>query len=149
MLIMKNLINQVRSIGNSELMPPYSKEDIQKYQKENNIELPESYRELISLFNGGEIFIPGTIIYGIDCENDVIKANQVIKKSMSIPEEYLIFGKYNFGDYLCIQMEKPECIIQWDHENNELFDQWSNLKFWLDELIKGYIVEINGEQNEQ
>lgn len=145
MLKMKELVNQILSFGNSELMMPCSNEAIQKYQKENKIELPKSYHELINLFNGGELFIPGTIIYGIDCENDVIKANQTIKKTMSIPEDYLIFGKYNFGDYLCIQMDKPECVIQWDHENNELFDRWSSLIAWLDELIKDYIEEVNGE----
>ena len=42
-------------------------------------------------------------------------------------------------------MDKSECVIQWDHENNELFDRWSSLIAWLDELIKDYIEEVNGE----
>ena len=46
---------------------------------------------------------------------------------------------------MCIQMEKPERIIQWDHESNELFDQWDSLYVWLNELINGYIDEINGD----
>lgn len=134
---LKNLVNQIISLGNSKLMMPCTKETIKKYQKENKIHLPKKYQELITLFNGGEIFVPGTVIYGIDCENDVIKANQSIREIINIPENFLVFGKYNFGDYLCIQIEKPECIIQWDHESNELFANWDSLDTWLKELITG------------
>lgn len=145
MLSVKEMVNQILSFGNSELSKPCTEDSIKEYQKINHIKLPDSYQELISYFNGGELFIPGTIIYGIDNEIDILKANESIRKITSIPNEYLIFGKYNFGDYLCIQMEKPERIIQWDHESDELFDQWNSLYVWLNELINGYIDEINGD----
>lgn len=146
MLSLKEMVKQIQSFGNSELSKPCSEDRIQEYQKDNHFELPESYQKLIKCFNGGEIFIPGTIIYGIGNEDDIIKVNNSLRKVMSIPKEFLVFGKYNFGDYLCIEMKKPERIIQWDHENDKLYDQWSNLYDWLNELINVYIDEINGDQ---
>lgn len=35
------------------------------FEVSNGIKLPEKYKLLLTLFNGGELFVPGTTIYGM------------------------------------------------------------------------------------
>lgn len=122
------------------LIPPCNSLEIKKFEHDNNIVLPKEYVELILEFNGGEVFIPGTKIYGIlDEEYSLKKINsKENRKIFSIPNNYLIIAKLNFGDFICVNLNSPNEIIQWDHENNTLFFKWDTMFDWLSDTINDY-----------
>lgn len=113
------------------------------FEEAQCLKLPLALRELLACFNGGEIFIPGTTIYGTEQEGAYSLAHANAGKGrFSIPEPYLVFAKLNFGDLLAINMEAPHDVIQWDHEADEEFDRWDSLEAWLDEAIQDYDAYI-------
>lgn len=109
------------------------------YEEVWHLRLPPSLRALLSCFNGGEIFVPGTVIYGANPEGPYSLAlANAGKGRFSIPEQYLVFAKLNFGDLMVINTEVPYDVIQWDHEVDEAFDRWEGLEIWLNEAIQDY-----------
>ena len=116
-----------------EFNTPISAEASRDWQRR----VPAPLLELYHLFNGGEILVPGTRIFGLTGgEDDIIAINNSdIRAMFAIPESYLIFAKLNFGDYICINRETPFDVIQWDHENNEEYDSWDLLGNWLAEHL--------------
>lgn len=125
-----------------ELMQAASLQEIADFEKKNNISLPDSYKELLSFFDGGEIFIPGTIIYGIN-EHKGYKTIREInsseyRKRFNIPKTHLIFGKLNYGDLLCINLNDPYDVILWSSDTDEEDFSWDSLSKWLEETINDY-----------
>ena len=118
-------------------------EKIDEFQKENRLKLPDSYIRLLKCFDGGELFVPGTVIYGIveEINGNTLKDinGKQNRKNFSIPSTYLIIGKLNYGDWLCIDLNKKNEIIQWDHELDKEFCRWSSLENWVEETIDEYI----------
>lgn len=117
--------------------------DINDFEKENSVALPQELRCLYRHFDGGEIFIPGTTIFGLTNSNKrktIKEVNSKLSRSrFNIPSTYLIFAKLNFGDLICVNLNAPFDVIQWDHENNENYCVWGSISEWLDETIKEYI----------
>lgn len=126
-----------------EFNRPATDIEIKQFQNTNGIELPNSYVELLKKFDGGEIFIPGTIIYGINTDVDNYNLKKINGKSVrgnfNIPITLLIIGKTNDGDWICINLNPKNEIIQWDHEQDEEFCSWENLEDWLTETIDEYL----------
>ena len=124
-----------------DLNAPISRDEVENFELDNNIRLPNDYKEMLSLFNGGEIFVPGTFIYGVTNNNEdsVRFANRSsLRKIFHIPCNYMIFAKVNYGDFLCINLNFPHDVIQWDHEKDEQFCYWSSLVEWMSETISEY-----------
>ena len=139
----KTLYQQLSSFQNvMELEKPLSKKALEEFQNLNGITLPRQFAELLFCFDGGELFIPGTFIYGIDNKDlkKTIKfANRGdFRKQFSIPPSYLIFARLNYGDFICIDLNEPYRLIQWDHELDEEYCSWTNIEEWLSETIKNY-----------
>ena len=121
-----------------EFNPPVSKKEIHDFEIANEIILPTSYTEILQHFDGGELFIPGTVIYGISHGKTIKEANsRNVRKDFQIPNSMLIIGKVNYGDYICIDLNTSE-IMQWDHENDEEFCRWNTLNEYLMETIAAY-----------
>ena len=120
---------------------PASNEDILNFSNQHNFQLPKSYVELISCFDGGELFIPGTVIYGIlehEHNKTVVDMNgKKYRSNSSMPRTLLIFGRLNFGDWICIDLNTSE-IIEWDHELDEEYCKWNSMEEWLQETIENY-----------
>lgn len=120
-----------------------SDNDINTFEKKNSITLPKELRYLYRHFDGGEIFIPGTTIFGLTNSNKrktIKEVNSKLSRSRyDIPSTYLIFAKLNFGDLICVNLNAPFDVIQWDHENNEKYCVWSSTSEWIDETIREYI----------
>lgn len=122
-----------------ELCEKVGKTAILDFQTSNSIVLPSDLIAVYEHFDGGEIFIPGTVIYGLkpnDRRMTLREANAKTRRSVfSIPNHYLIFAKLNFGDLLCINLNDPYDVIQWDHENDEQYCTWPSIFEWLKEAI--------------
>ena len=141
---MKSIFEKLKQYKNvMEFNPPISDDIIHDWDGK----LPAPLMELYRYFNGGEIFIPGTRIFGLTGrEDDVISLNDShVRTLFDIPESYVIFARLNFGDYICINREAPFDLIQWDHENNEEYDGWDSLEEWLSESITDYSDYLHGE----
>ena len=121
--------------------PPVSEDEIKNFEIENGISLPASYKELLKHFDGGEIFVPGTLIFGINNYEDCPSIKEVNSKSkrslISIPNDNLIIAELNFGDFIAIDLNTEE-VIQWDHECDEEFDKWDTLYDFIEFLITSY-----------
>lgn len=130
-----------------ELNPPVASNIVSAYESCNGINLPKEFKELLMCFNGGEIFIPGTIIYGLNSDKSEYSINTInrLKDLYSIPNSFLIIGKLNFGDLICLDLCGSDCVVQWDHENNEEFYRWDSLCDWLNETIEDYQAYSEGD----
>lgn len=108
--------------------------------------IPREYIEVLKSFNGGELFAPGTVLYGLTrnkCSMNVLNDIEVINQ-FSIPSNYLIIGHLNFGDIICINTEPPYDVIQWDHETDEEFYKWPDISAFLNEQVEDYLEYKEG-----
>lgn len=125
-----------------ELNCGLTKEQIADFEVANKINLPQELKELYKQFDGGELFIPGTTVYGLfDNENTETirnKNKKSIRGKMSMPYNYLIFAKLNYGDFVCVNLNAPYDVIQWSHEDDEVFCIWDSIEQWLSEMIADY-----------
>lgn len=132
---LKNFSNEM------DFNPAVSEDEIKNFERENNISLPASYKELLTHFDGGEIFVPGTLIFGINNYEDCPSIKDVNSKSkrsfISIPNDNLIIAELNFGDFIAIDLNSEE-VLQWDHECDEEFDRWGTLYDFIEFLISSY-----------
>lgn len=137
---MRNVIYKIlKCDANNEVLPPLTEVEISEFEKFNRIKLPLDYVEVLKHFDGGEIFIPGPTIFGIK-ENSARKSIKEVnsksnRKIFNIPNNYLVIGKTNYGDLICINLKFSNDIIQWNHETNEKFCSWTNLSEWLDDNL--------------
>ena len=120
----------------NELNDPATDDLIKEYQERNGVTLPLQFIELLKKFDGGELFVPGTQIYGISSDNNSKNLTEINKlhNIFSIPDSLLIIGKENFGDFICVDTNNG-CVIQWDHENDTEFCCWNSIKEWLSEIL--------------
>lgn len=119
------------------------KDDILRFEAENGIILPTELKELYRFFDGGEIFVPGIVIYGI-CNSKkrltVREANsKEQRKLFNIPNYYLIIARLNFGDLICASLNEPFDVIQWDHESDCQYCSWTSIGEWLKESVDAFI----------
>ena len=91
-----------------DLCEGLSEEAISCLEKSNSITLPSELKSLYRVFDGGEIFIPGTLIYGINQSSKrktLREANSKVSRgNYTIPSNYLVVAKLNFGDLICINL---------------------------------------------
>ena len=125
-----------------EMNEPLSCDEVGQFEKANKIKLPVSYVELLCCFDGGELFIPGTTIYGLSHGRTGYLLKEINRREnrqlFRIPNSMLIIGKLNYGDWLCIDLNYPNEIVQWDHENDSEFCRWEDLESWLRDTIEEY-----------
>lgn len=141
----ENIIDRLALFGKGvKLNSGVSANEIEKFERANEFILPPEYTAFVKKANGGEIFIPGTIIYGINLSEtnkyQDLKSNneKTTRLHLSIPNNYLIIAKLNFGDFICINLKAPHDVIQWDHELDEEYMNWSSFKEYLEESIEDY-----------
>ena len=132
-----------------ELNKGLSSDKISEFEAENGIVLPQDLKELYSHFDGGELFVPGATVYGIydsSAENTVKCRNSgVVRRKTSLPLTYLIIARLNYGDLVCVSLNAPYKVIQWSHEDDELFCEWESIEQWLSEMISDYEAYTEGE----
>lgn len=141
--MMKSIFDKIMIFsGAHELNCGLTNEQIVNFEVANKIKLPDALKEIYKNFNGGELFVPGTTVYGLDgdgitetIKNKNSKANRM---KMSLPNNYLIFAKLNYGDLVCVNLNSPYDVVQWSHEDDNLFCEWDSIEQWLLEMIADY-----------
>ncbi|WP_399627922.1 SMI1/KNR4 family protein [Sporosarcina sp. SG10008] len=136
---------------------------IEKLEIELNIQIPEIYKDFLLACNGGELFIPGTILseiyipsfgpkqIGNSYLNDSFKKE---RRRPGMPDKYLIIADLNYGDTICMEIEKngeyDAKIIQWDRESQTVSRNWDGFVEWImDVLDEGeMLVDYNGNEKD-
>ena len=139
------LLEKIRELDNCELSNPILDTEI-------DYTLPSAYLDILRLFNGGEIFLPGTVIYGIgnDSKFPFFKSANYgdIHKARSIPNSLLIIGQVNYGDLICIEKDVPNKIFLWDINEHTISYQWTDFSQLLEEEIEDYLLYLEDTKNE-
>ncbi|MEK4936672.1 SMI1/KNR4 family protein [Bacillus pseudomycoides] len=138
-------------------------ENIQSLQNELNIQIPNIYKEFLQVCNGGELFIPGTVLSEIYIAvsgpkqrggsylNDSFNKE---RRPTGMSDTYLIIADLNYGDTICIDLESSNGydapVIQWDRETHSVSRSWSGLVEWLmDTLDEGsMLVDYDGNEKD-
>lgn len=127
---------------NNDILPALTQQEISSFEKTNHIKLPDDLKELLTCFDGGEILVPGPTLFGVNFNSvrkTIKEANGKNSRCIfSIPNNYLIIAKTNYGDLICIDLNSPHKVVQWDHEHNEPFCDWNTLTDWLNDAISSY-----------
>ena len=127
----------------SKLLHGVTESEIAGYEKEEGITIPTEYREWLMFSDGGEIFVPGTRLYGVGTSVKTTLATMNTQKERNLftmDSSLLIVGTLNFGDLLCLDLRSGE-VVQWDHEDDEEYLRWGNFFNYLDEEITSYLGE--------
>lgn len=136
----ENIYDRFRSNEHMEFNEAATDIDISSFEQENAIKLPNSYIKLLKFFDGGELFIPGTMLYGINhcVGNHMLSEINKSRNLFKITDTMLIIGQTNYGDLFCIDLDNQN-IIQWDHEKDVELCRWNSLEEWLEETIKNSV----------
>lgn len=124
-------------VDKPDLNPPAADSEIRSFEQKTGERLPVSLSELFRQFNGGELFVPGTTIHGLDARGKALSLSEVqcYRTDYGIPDNYLIFATLNFGDLIVID-KRDGRIAQFDHERAEFTDlSWPDLASWLKDTI--------------
>lgn len=116
---------------------------ITNYENETNNKLPNDFKEWLLFSNGGEIFVPGTVLYGVDnnAKSSLLNENDDQKRgAFSLDDSLLVIGRFNFGDLLCIDLNCAE-VVQWDHEEDEEYLRWNSFFEFIEEEITAFVSE--------
>lgn len=140
-----------------------SLKEIESLENQLNIKLPSIYKEFLEVCNGGEIFIPGTVLAQVyqPSKGPMKKGESYLNESFKperrwpqMPATYLIIADLNYGDAICMDLSKcndiDARIVQWDHETESVSRQWNGILEWLmSEMAEGAeLVDYNGEEKE-
>ena len=140
---MKDILKKLKSFSkHHDVVTPISLQEIENFETLNKIILPKSLKELLISFDGGELFVPGTTFFVIGTNKKRPQLRKVNSKAnraiYTIPKNYLIIAKLNFGDFICINLNKPYDVIEWDHETDKLFCRWDSLIEFLKDSIASF-----------
>ena len=108
-----------------------TKEQIDQFEKDNNITLPEKYKEWLLFCDGGEFFLPaGVQMYGV-AHKPIID----VKFDDRPDDKYIVIGALASGDPVIFK-RSAEKIYVYDHESGELDDELTYDDFFsfLDDL---------------
>ena len=142
--------------GVHELNPGIDRAIIKAFETKYNINLPEDYKDFLTVYNGGELFIPGTVVSGVFDEEKEIKDDNgdylhlnLTNKWPDMGDELLIIADLNYGDMICYD-SKRQVIVQWDHEIGEVTIEWDTFAEWLQDEMKAgsELVDYNGNEKE-
>ena len=112
---LKQIIEQIKGQGKMYFLEAATKEQINQFEQENNIQLPVKYKEWLLYSDGGEFFLPaGVQIYGV-AHKPIIDIADDDRPN----ENYIVIGAMSFGDpVLC--KKGDETISIYNHEEGRI-----------------------------
>ena len=135
--------------------------EIEVFEKRYGMRLPKILQEWLLLHNGGELFsIPvGTCIAGILGDNQREKGTFYLEdnfnevKRVGVPDYIFILAITCEGNIIGFDLRRTNLndgiVVCWDHESDELEEEWKGLEEWLnDEMDTGSMV-INYDGTEK
>lgn len=134
--------------GAHDLTKPTTMARVEQFEAQLHLALPKDVKTfLTTIGNGGEIFVPGTVLYGIydrDCGH-VQEMSELmpywnraeIRMEYQLPRGFYVIGMTNYGNVIGID-EKTGKIVEWDHEVGKPFITWDTFREYLAQEIAEY-----------
>lgn len=137
--------------------------EIDNFENKYGMYLPLNFKKWLSSSNGGELFATpvGTSIAGIlgsgMREKGVfyLEDNFDNTKRIGIPNNIFVIAETCDGNIVGFDLErtnlKDGVIVYWNHETNELDQEWSGFEEWLnDEMENGKLLtNYDGTDNDE
>lgn len=115
---LQKIIDQIKTQGKMNFLEGASEDQIAQFEKENDVKLPEKYREWLSFSDGGEFFLPaGVQLYGV-AHKPLIDASDDDR----LDDSYIVVGALASGDPVLCQKDGEKFAV-YDYETGELDDE--------------------------
>lgn len=113
----KKILDKFLQLGNISLVEATTDTTINLFEKENNINFPQEYREWLLVSDGGELFLPAGIqFYGVE-HKPLIDLNNDDRPS----DEYIVIGALASGDPILCKKSGNQIVI-FNHEDRKIED---------------------------
>lgn len=135
---------------------------IEEVEKELNIIFPKIYKDFLQVCNGGELFIPGTVLseiysplfgkkkLGIAYLNESFHSN---RRRPEMPNNLLIIADLNYGDSICFDLNmnngQDAVVVQWDTQDRIISRTWEGFKTWLLDVLEEGSLLIDYNSNDK
>ena len=138
-----------------------NEDDIICFEKKFKINIPNSYKKWLRLYNGGEFFaLPvGTSFAGIQGDSErrkgvfYLEDNFNIEKRTGILNNLFIIGELCDSELIGFDLQNTTIedgrIIQYDVESGEIVDEWNGFVEWLKYVFEEGKEMFNYEGNER
>lgn len=111
---------------------PVAEGDMEKWENENDIKIPETYKEWLRFSNGSQIDGSTATFLGVD---------RIVVNSKYIPEDLVIIGHLiGDGEVLCFSKETGKFVRFFEGRENGMFDNFN-------EVLKKIIRLVSGESS--
>jgi cell wall assembly regulator SMI1 len=144
------------------LNPGISIDKIRSFETAFNVKLPQQYKEFLQLFNGGELFCPGTVLaklydvtegtrkQGIPYLDDSFES---ARRAVGMQSNLLIIADTNYGDLICIELSQTapneSGVIQWSHEEGGISQRWIDFTSWITVVLDEGQMMVNYDGTEK
>ena len=129
---LKDIVEQLNKQGKMNFLDAATEEQIKKFEKEHEINLPLKYKEWLCFSDGGECFLPAGIqLYGV-VHKPVIDVNDNDRPD----DNYIVIGALSMGDPILCE-KTGERIAIYNHEVGRIESDEIYLDFFsfLDDLF--------------
>lgn len=115
---LKKIVDQFEKQGKTRFLEAATEEQIEKFETDNELQLPSKYKEWLLFSDGGEYFLPaGVQMYGV-----VHKPLINVKDDDRPDDSYFVIGSLASGDPVLCQKDS-EKISVFDHEAGNIDDE--------------------------
>ncbi|GKV56650.1 hypothetical protein NCCP2222_25970 [Sporosarcina sp. NCCP-2222] len=134
---------------------------IEQVEKVLNIKFPKIYKDFLQVCNGGELFLPGTVlseIYypelgskkkGVSYINESFRTD---RRPPGMTKNLFIIADLNYGDLICFNLNtsngQDAVVVQWDTESKSVSRTWKGFKDWIMDVLKEGSMLVDYEGNE-
>ena len=144
------------------LNPRVNLNHIIEVEKELAVTFPKIYKDFLQVCNGGELFIPGTVLAelyhpelgamkkGTSYINESFREDQ---RRQGMPGHFFIIADLNYGDSTCFDLMTNDGqdakVVQWDHESQAVSRTWSGFNEWMMTVLEEGAMLVDYEGNEK
>jgi hypothetical protein len=112
---LKKIVDQLNEQGKMHFLDAATQEQIDQYEKEKRIKLPEKYKEWLLFSDGGEFFLPaGVQVYGV-AHKPIIDTKDDDRPN----DNYVVIGRLSWGDPVLFEKGKEQ-ISFYNHEDGKI-----------------------------
>lgn len=115
---LRKIIDLLNQQGKMVFLEGATEEQISQFEKENEVKLPEKYKEWLCFSDGGECFLPaGVQFYGV-AHKPLIDVNEEDRPD----DNYIVIGALASGDPVLCE-KTGEKIAIFDNETGSIDDE--------------------------
>lgn len=114
---LKKIVDKLSEQGKMNFLEAAKEEDINIFEKENDITFPDQYKQWLEFSDGGECFLPaGVQFYGVK-HKPTINVDEDDRPN----DNYIVIGTLASGDPIIFEKGK-QCVSIYNHADNRIED---------------------------